>query len=354
MFKANFRTKVLVPAIGVMALLVAISMWLVNRRVREQIETGAAEQLKTAGAALDFTRRTRADDLLSRYQSAENEPRFKAAATMFDPGQGELDPEQRNTFLGLLKELINENVADFIVLTPAHGPPVRVARDAQMDWPSLDTNSSALVGQALNGQTAVDTVETGGRLFDSVSVPIFVENTNFIVGAVTYGVQNSMAQEFEQLTGSGLALLSGDRIAASTFRNEALDPLLADEFKRAIASTPGKAGSGEQIILGNEHYLCRAGWLGSPADPHRLGYLILSSYEEPLRVLQSTQRMILLISLLGVAAGAAIIWFLVNRVTQPLRELRDSAEAVGRGDSRGASRSGPGTSAGNWPWRSIK
>ena len=31
-------------------------------------------------------------------------------------------------------------------------------------------------------------------------------------------------------------------------------------------------------------------------------------------------------------SGAAVVWFLVNKVTQPLRELRDSAEAVGRGD----------------------
>jgi len=27
-----------------------------------------------------------------------------------------------------------------------------------------------------------------------------------------------------------------------------------------------------------------------------------------------------------------MVWFLINKVTQPLRELRDSAEAVSRGD----------------------
>ena len=47
---------------------------------------------------------------------------------------------------------------------------------------------------------------------------------------------------------------------------------------------------------------------------------------------QETQRLLLLVGLFGTVAGAGIIWLLVRRVTQPLRQLRDTAEAVGRGD----------------------
>jgi two-component system NtrC family sensor kinase len=44
------------------------------------------------------------------------------------------------------------------------------------------------------------------------------------------------------------------------------------------------------------------------------------------------QLMLLGFSFGAILAGAAIVWLLVNKVTRPLRELRDSAEAVGRGD----------------------
>ena len=44
----SFRTKVLVPVVGVMVLVVAVSMWLVNRRVTTQLQSDAAKQL--AGA----------------------------------------------------------------------------------------------------------------------------------------------------------------------------------------------------------------------------------------------------------------------------------------------------------------
>jgi two-component system NtrC family sensor kinase len=63
-----------------------------------------------------------------------------------------------------------------------------------------------------------------------------------------------------------------------------------------------------------------------------LNYLILSSYERPLQALDTILQRILSISALGILVGTVGIWFLVRKVTAPLEELRDSAEAVGRGD----------------------
>jgi two-component system NtrC family sensor kinase len=85
-------------------------------------------------------------------------------------------------------------------------------------------------------------------------------------------------------------------------------------------------------MLGDEHYFCWGGHFETLSGENNLGYLLLSSYEQPLRALQSTQQTLLLVSALCILAGTALVWFLVRKVTQPLRGLRDSAEAVGRGD----------------------
>jgi nitrate/nitrite-specific signal transduction histidine kinase len=61
-------------------------------------------------------------------------------------------------------------------------------------------------------------------------------------------------------------------------------------------------------------------------------YLILSSYERSLQVLRSTQARILMVSALAILLGSAVVWFLISKVTAPLRELAETAEAVGRGD----------------------
>jgi two-component system NtrC family sensor kinase len=60
--------------------------------------------------------------------------------------------------------------------------------------------------------------------------------------------------------------------------------------------------------------------------------MLLSSYERPLAMLKSTQRVLLAVSFLSMVVGAIVVWFCVRTVMKPLRQLRASAEAVGRGD----------------------
>jgi signal transduction histidine kinase/CheY-like chemotaxis protein len=334
MLNASFRTKVLAPMIVVMVLTVTIAMWLANQQIKAQIQKGASQQLKSAEAMLKITQQNREKELLRRYSDAKSEPRFKAATSLFEPGQTKLDPDQKNTFLGILDDLVKEDVADVIVFASAQGTPVSVARDPQINLQAFEDSSSASIQPAFAGESKVDTIENNNRLFDIVAIPISVGDTNEILGVITFGVENSMAQQFAGFSqDDDLALLADGQVVASTLRNDDLAKLLPARFTQM--TDHGQTGDGiadEQFTLNGDHFLCRAGWLGGQNDSHRLGYLILSSYEKPLLALQSTRQTILLISLLAILSGAVAVWLLVSKVTRPLSELRDSAEAVGRGD----------------------
>ncbi len=334
MSHTRFRTKVLVPMIVVMVLIVTISMWLANQQIKEQIQKSASQQIKSAEAMLKITRQNREQELLRRYGNAKNEPRFKAATRMFEPDQTELNPEQQNTFMGILDDLIKEDVADMIVLTPGQGTPIPVARDPQINLPGFEASASTLIQPAFAGESGVDTIENHHRLFDIVAIPITVGDTNTIVGVITFGVENSIAQQFAGLSqDDDLVLLADGHVVASTLRDDDLTKLLPARFAEMTGHGQIKEEiASEQFTLNEEHYLCTAGWLGGKNGSHRLGYLILSSYEKPLLALQSTRQMILVISLLAIVSGAVTIWLLVSKVTRPLSELRDGAEAVGRGD----------------------
>ena len=334
MLKASFRTKVLVPVLLVMMLIVTISMWLANQQIKEQIQKSAAQQLKSAEAVLKITRQNRERDLLRRYSDARSEPRFKAATKMFESGRNKLNPDQQKTFMRILADLVREDVADVIVLTPGRGSPVPVARDPQMNLAAFEAGISNSVKSAFAGESRVDTIEDNNRLFDIVAIPISVGDTNSIVGVITFAVENSMAQQFAGLSqDDDLVLLADGRVVDSTLRNDDLERLLPARF--AQMTKPGQTRkdiASEQFTLNDEHFLCAAGWLGGRNDSRRLGYLILASYEKPLQALQTTRQQILLISLLAILSGTVMVWFLVSRVTRPLSELRDGAEAVGRGD----------------------
>ena len=334
MLNASFRTKVLVPMIVVMVLIVTISMWLANQQIKKEIQKSANQQLKSAGAMLKITQQNREKDLLRRYSDAKNEPRFKAATRMFEPGQAELNPEQQNTFMGILDDLIKEDVADVIVLTPDQGASIPMARDPEINLQAFEASAYDSIKPAFAGESSVDTVENNHRLFDIVTIPITMGDTNTIVGVITFGVENSMAEQFAGLSqDDDLVLLADGHVVASTLRNDDLTRLLPAKFARMTShGQVEEEFPNEQFTLNDEHFLSTAGWLGGKNDSHRLGYLILSSYEKPLQALQSTRQTILIISLLAILSGVLTVWLLVSKITRPLSELRNGAEAVGRGD----------------------
>lgn len=324
MLKASFRTKVLVPVIVVMALLLAVSMWLVNRRVKEQIHENASEQLNAAEANVEDTQQHRANELLLRYKNVAHEPRIKAftASEVYSGGQVQLDPIQSKTLFDFLDDLIKDGLCDAVALKPDKVKMLIQARDSQFEKSSFEISCSNSVAKAFEGQSVVETIRNGDHLFDIVTIPIsFDTNSPSIFGTFTFAVENTLPQEFYNLTHSQLILISGGQIVASS------DPEMTKSLPLQFAQMAG-GKSEQEIVLNDEPFLWRAGKLNGG----QLDYLILLSEKKPLQDLQSTQRRILFIGLAAVLLGAAFIWFLVSRVTRPLLELRDTAEAVGRGD----------------------
>jgi len=325
----SFRTKMLIAVTLVMSLLLAVSLGLVSQRFKQQIHHNAAAQLRTAEGVLKIRQQTREDELLLRFNVANNEPKVKAAygilsETSVPTAEGE------KTLRDTLEKMIRAVKADVIVLTPEAdaGHPVTTASDPQFKTELFSGKCSDSIRQAFAGHSQVDTIENGGRLFDVVSLPVMVSGDT--IGVITFGAENSMAREFEELMhkDDDLILLQDQRVVSATINIPGAD--VPAQFAALVAKP--NASDIQEIVLGTDHFWGIAGRLGGPATPNRLGYLILSSYEAPLQVLRSTQQTILLIGLLAIFFGVTVVWFLVKKITEPLRDLQTSAEAVGRGD----------------------
>ena len=319
----SFRTKVIVPVVAMMILLLVASMWLVDRQITKQLQEDAAQLLLTADTMLKKWQETRANDFSLRFYNIVKESRIQAVAKTEDSG----------TFHHLLEDLIGENAADVMVMSSVDGnlPPEAAARDPLLNLEEFKTRSASIAAQAARGQSAVNTIRCSNKLFDVVSIPIRVDNN--IVGVMTFGLENAIASEFKQLTRSDLVLFSDGQVVSSTLAKSGTDARLIAKMSQLSAAPAGfDFNPDEEITLDDEHFLCRAGSLNAQDRAHPLNYLILSSYERPLQALDSILKKILSISALGILLGTAGIWFLVRKVTAPLEELRDSAEAVGRGD----------------------
>jgi two-component system, NtrC family, sensor kinase len=322
----RFQAKVLVPVIAVMATLVIATVWVVNERIVNQLETEGAQRLETSEAIFQNSQKIRANNLLLRYRNVVNEPRVKALSQLADA----------KTMQSSLTEMLDELNADAIVFTTVSGQRLAAAsRDNTLNLGEFGSGGSS-IQQALLGRANADTTFVGERLFDIVSVPIDVENSP--TGVFTFGIETgeAAAQEFRQLTHSEIAFLVNDHIVASTLPavelRSSIDSLLASSLPQPKNGATHRSQAVRKILVGEEHYLCSIGFFTSVTGAGRSGYVLLSSYEEPLRALRETQHVLVWVGITGVLLGSLIVWGLVRKITQPLRQLRDSAEAVGRGD----------------------
>jgi signal transduction histidine kinase/ActR/RegA family two-component response regulator len=191
----------------------------------------------------------------------------------------------------------------------------------------------------LQGEAQFDTVAVEDQLFNVVSIPIYRNNAHpdEVVGALVFGEQITwnVAQEFSVGAGSHscTVLIAGEHVIASTLADTNTPPEeLVGNFRRLIRQGAQNSAPLDDEIVNGEHYFCVAGNFVSLADDTSLGYLLFSSYEEQLAALAQTKRMLLVVSLIAILISSVVVRFFVNRATEPLLELRDSAEAVGRGD----------------------
>ena len=323
----SFRTKVIVPVLGVMALLLATSMLLVNQRVTRQLQADAAEQLATADAVLKHSQQLRLDNVLALFRKAESEPRFKALATLFDRDHKKFSEAAQKTIRKFLTTLLDENFAAVITVVPLDGPPLTVAREVWVRPDEFTAASAALATRANTHGTTAGLVRNGEQLLDAVAVPIRLQDE--VVATFVFGVKDTLADDVRKITRAEVLLLASGQVVGATAQGQELQVLLSEQITRAAAGPVPI----QKIVLHGEHYLCLGGSLAAPGGvAGDLNYLILSSYEKPLQVLYATQQLIVIVSMAAIGVGMMIVWIYVRRVTAPLEELRAHTEALGRGD----------------------
>ncbi len=323
--KISFSTKVLVPVISMMVLLLAINVWEINRHLTRQFETEAAQNLATADGVFRNSLKIHRNDLLTRFRNLPNEPRYRAA---FQSGH-------LPTLRDQIKDIPGDQAVDVVLFTSAKGELLTGKRDPGLTMTDFATESTNAIQSALKGEETVDTIGAGGMLFELVSLPV-VSTSGDIAGVITFGTQigESVLRELSGLTRSEIVLVNNGRVMASNLDRPDPSTDFSAVFQESLAGA-SKAEHGDKLKklkLGDDHYFFVTGRLNVASGDNRLGYVLLSSYEQPLQALHRTQQKIVVFSGLGILLAIAVVWVLLRKVTEPLRLLRDGAEAVGQGD----------------------
>ena len=324
--KISFSTKVLVPVVSMMVVLLAINVWEINRHLSRQFEAEAAQNLATADGVFLNSLKIYRNDLLTRFRNLPNEPRYRAA---FQSGH-------LPTLRAQIKDIPADQAVDVVLFTSAKGELLATAkRDPVLTVADFEAQSTNAIKDVLKGEETVDTICAGGMLFERVSLPV-VSTSGDIVGVITFGTQigEGVLRELSGLTHSQIVLVNNGRVMASNLDHPDASTDFSAVFEESLAgaSTAERGDKLKKLKLGDDHYFFVTGRLSGASGGNRLGYVLLCSYEQALQALHRTQQKMVIFSGLGILLAIAVVWVLLRKVTEPLRSLRDGAEAVGKGD----------------------
>ena len=322
----SFRAKVLVPVVACMIGAMVVVFGIVDYRVSKQSGMEARSTLTTANAVIGYAQELRRKNLLLRFHNLPNEPLWRQALLL---GVG-------SALHDTLHRLMDMQNVDIVCFASNSGKlQDSVQNDPMIPVPEFVAAATPAMTQALQGSERADTVQVGGKLYDVVALPAYDPDQKQI-GVLMLGSELGVAtaHEFSQLAQSQIALVAGGQVIASTLPGMDANKQFISLFNATAGATNGGDApvTVKPVELNGVHYYCTAGRFESLSGDHTLGYILLSSSEPSLNAKHATQRLLLAVSFLAVLASAGVVWFFVSRITEPLRELRDSAEAVGQGD----------------------
>ena len=323
----SFQTKVLVPVLAALVLLPAITFWIVDRALNRQVQDEARQTLGTADTVFEQLLELRGRDRISQLRNAVNESSYRSLARLV----AEKSPSARETvrrFLNDRLESYGEDCEALLLTAGASAEPVVARRSSFLEPGEFGRDAALVTNSALQGEAAHGAIDVHGRIYSIVSVPVLDPESGSLVGALTAAIRigEGTLQELKSITGADIFLVSGEAVTAATIHQPELSAALlhgivGGDIRRTVP-----------VAAQGEHYLALTDKYTAHGSDQGFRYVLLSSYEKRLREQQQTRTTLLEISLTGIILGGFLVWLLIRRITQPLVELRENAEAVGRGD----------------------
>lgn len=328
LFDSSFRAKVLVPVVGCMAVTMTVTFYVVHHRIAQQSEQEARYTLATANAVIRSLQESRRNDLLMRFHNLPNQPLWRQ---VFQFGQAK---DLHET----LSDLMQMQRVDILIYASNRGKTLDVEKsDPGIPVQEFQDAAEAVLQMALRGDERTDTIWVNGKLYDVVTVPAYNQD-NEQIGVLTLGSElgGAEAQEFSKLTQSQIALMANGRVVVSTLPGLDLNTQFVSAFAGAMpANSDDSSASVKPITLNGVHYYCIAGRFPSLNSASNLGYVLLSPREQSLAAMHTTQQVLTGMGFLAVVSCVALVWLFINHVTEPFRELRQGAQAVGSGNFDG-------------------
>jgi len=323
--RVGFQTKVLIPVLVSLVLLPLIVGAIVTRYLNQQQQESGRADLATAQGVFELSLSNRSRELLVRFRSIANSPQFISVAQTLAVGSAD---NAKTHLLSDQLELIGDEcqvLAFTVAAPPNHVFVQRQRREQDRAGPApvaffseteFAAQARSLTDEASRTEEAAEGIVTVGRaVFYTVAIPVLAGDQ--LLGTATFGqrLDESTVQNLKRITNAEIVLTGDQGVLVSTLPNSVVPQ--------------EQAGP---VILDGKHYLARAGAYLADGPNRGFHYVLLVSMEGNLAIQRDMDWLVASISIAGIILSFLAVWYFTSRSMRPLQELRDSAEAIGRGD----------------------
>jgi signal transduction histidine kinase/CheY-like chemotaxis protein len=332
----KFQAKILLPVVIIMALFLVGALWMVREVIQSQLRAETKLSLLNAETLVTNGFDRRATYLSEQFSSKPDESSFASIVKAIERNpSGEAERKTMlDRFDSILKTTPVEGTSVVLFVDSRDQLVVATNRTPGLNAEKFFSLCQSLISATLKDRkTTVRTIHVGDLIFDVTAAPSLDDQDRSLLGALVFGVElnDAGARQFK-FPNAEIAFIANNRVVASTFGNASVNEELLQEYRSLKSPASSVSAADLNIVLQHEHFGAAAGRFPGYYGNGDAGYLLLSSHEQSWQSFRRAERLLLVLSILGIGLSMGIVWLAVRRVTEPLRQLRDSAEAIGRGD----------------------
>jgi len=315
--RLGLRGKILLLTAVPLALLTAVSLWLVHRSVSTRAETALRDDLVRAADLLEDMLAARTGQLEATGAVIVRDPKFFSMLTL---PHAPHDAQFQATVAGVASDFESLAHPDVFEVIDAHGEVVASVGTLALDGPAR----AALGPAGLEGRTVRRAFAVRGTHVLLVSTPIVADRR--VVGTLLLGAEvgKALADDLRQLTKSDVTFLSAGHVTRST--------LARPEERDAAAAVAARAGGPPRTIAAaGARWIALARPLPLTGESGSEVYVLQRSFDAETAYLRDVRERLSEFGLLAILALTLAAMVIATRVTRPIRQLVAAAEAMERG-----------------------
>ena len=308
---SSLRSRIFLASALLAVLCIGVAISLVNVTVTQEAERTLEREIIATGAQVDQLRAERTQTFTLMARLIADLPKLKAAMETNDP------PTVQDIAGGYQAQL----QASLLMVTNKTGQ-VLYAAGGSPRMAAIAANQPA-VRDALAGRDSLSLLPQPNGILQVVTIPVLLERPRReILGTFSTGflLDDALAAQLKQITGSDVAFGMDGQILASTFPR-AQYPALAERLRSTGLS---------RLPIGGEEYeaLPRPLLTGGGRDGSGPVALILRSRTEQLQSLEAIHTGLALTAVLAIALATLLSFAVARTIAQPLAAITDVMREV--------------------------